>query len=73
MEKGKPGAIIIEGHVQGLSNTRALGEAGIPVIVIDTHNCIARHSRYCKAFYKCPDYLSDEFIELIHTDIPKLK
>ena len=29
----KKGAVIIEGHVQGLSNTRSLGEAGIPVIV----------------------------------------
>ena len=27
----KPGVIIIEGHVQGLSNVRALGEHGIPV------------------------------------------
>jgi len=61
----KPGAIIVEGHVQGLSNTRALGEAGVPVIVLDTHNCIARHSKYCKDFYKCPDYLSNEFIDFL--------
>lgn len=57
----KPGAIIIEGHVQGLSNTRALGIAGIPVIVIDKNNCLARYSKYCKKFFYCPDYISDEF------------
>ena len=57
-----PGAIIIEGHVQGLSNTRSLGEKGIPVIVIDKVNCIARYSKYCKKFFLCPDFNSDEFI-----------
>lgn len=55
------GAIIIEGHVQGLSNTRALGEQGIPVWVIDKTNCIAQYSKYCKKFIKCPDFQSDEF------------
>ena len=59
----KPGALIIEGHVQGLANTRLLGQAGIPVIVIDKENCVAKYSKYCKAFYKCPDYLSDDFID----------
>lgn len=57
----KNGAIIIEGHVQGLSNTRSLGEAGIPVYVVDTTNCIAKHSRYCQNFFRCPEYKSDEF------------
>ncbi len=57
----KPGAIILEGHVQGLSNTRSLGEAGIPVYVVDKTNCIARYSRYCKKFFLCPDFSSDEF------------
>jgi len=56
----KQGAIVIEGHVQGLSNTRALGSKGIPVYVIDTHNCIARYSKYCTKFFKCPDYNSDK-------------
>ncbi len=56
-----PGAIIIEGHVQGLSNTRSLGEKGIPVIVIDKVNCIARYSKYCKKFFLCPDFIKDEF------------
>ncbi len=61
----KPGAIIIEGHVQGLSNTRSLGEAGIPVVVVDRHNCIARHSKYCTAFYQCPDFKSEEFVDFL--------
>lgn len=56
-----PGAIIIEGHVQGLSNTRSLGEAGIPVYVVDKMNCIARYSRYCQKFFRCPDFIIDEF------------
>ena len=63
----KPGAIIIEGHVQGLSNTRALGSAGIPVFVVDKSDCVARHSRYCKGFFKCPDYDKDALADfLIH-------
>lgn len=57
----RPGAIIIEGHVQGLSNTRSLGEAGIPVYVVDTYNCIARYSKYCTKFLLCPDFKKDEF------------
>jgi len=63
--RNKPGAIIIEGHVQGLSNTRALGEAGIPVIVVDKNNCIARYSKYCKKFYKSPDFASDELADFL--------
>ncbi len=55
------GAVIIEGHVQGLSNARSLGEAGIPVIVVDRNNCIARYSRYCKMFYSSPDFDTDDF------------
>lgn len=61
----KKGVIIIEGHVQGLSNTRALGEAGIPVYVVDTTNCIAKYSRYCSKFFLCPDFLSDSFAEFM--------
>lgn len=55
------GVVIIEGHVQGLSNTRSLGEAGIPVIVVDRNNCIARYSRYCKRFFYSPDFDTDDF------------
>lgn len=57
----KPGAIIIEGHVQGLSNTRALGSAGIPVYVVDKNNCVARYSKYCKKFFRCPEFILDDF------------
>ena len=57
-----PGAIIIEGHVQGLSNTRSLGAAGIPVYVVDKNDCIARYSKYCTRFFKCPDFILDDFV-----------
>lgn len=62
---GKPGVIIIEGHVQGLANTRLLGKRGIPVIIVDKGDCVARYSRYCKAYYKCPDYLGDDFADFL--------
>ena len=61
----KPGAIIIEGHVQGLSNVRSLGEAGIPVYVRDKTNCIARFSKYCKNFFICPEFKSEEFADFL--------
>lgn len=57
----KKGAVIIEGHVQGLSNTRSLGESGIPVYVVDKTNCIAHYSKYCTKFFRCPDFETDEF------------
>jgi len=61
----KPGVIIIEGHVQGLSNVRALGEQGIPVWVIDKSNCVARYSKYCQNFAICPEYESTSFIDFL--------
>lgn len=61
----KPGVIIIEGHVQGLSNVRALGELGIPVWVIDKSDCIARYSKYCQNFAICPEYESTSFIDFL--------
>ncbi len=59
------GAVIIEGHVQGLSNTRSLGEAGIPVVVIDTDNCLARYSRYCTGFFYSPPFDKDELAQFL--------
>lgn len=59
------GVVIIEGHVQGLSNTRSLGELGIPVYVIDKNNCLARYSKYCRKFFYCPEYLSYDFKEFL--------
>ena len=59
------GAIIIEGHVQGLANVRALGENGIPVYVVDKSCCIARYSKYCKKFYVCPDYKEDKLADFL--------
>ncbi len=61
----KPGVIIIEGHVQGLANLRLLAEEGIPAIVVDKNDCIARHSKYCQAFYRCPDFIEDDFAEFL--------
>lgn len=62
---GLPGVVVIEGHVQGLANTRALGKAGIPVIVVSEFNSLAHYSRYCKKFLKCPPYLSEDFIDFL--------
>ena len=61
----KQGAIVIEGHVQGLSLARSLGEIGIPVYVVDTGNCIARYSKYCRKFFICPNYKEDAFADFL--------
>ena len=61
----KKGAIVIEGHVQGLSNTRSLGELGIPVYVLDVVHCLAQHSKYCTKYFKCPDFKSEAFIQFL--------
>ena len=59
------GAIVIEGHVQGLSNTRSLGELGIPVYVLDVSHCLAQHSKYCTKYFRCPNFKSEEFITFL--------
>ena len=64
-EASLPGVVVIEGHVQGLANTRALGKAGIPVIIVSEYDCLAHYSRYCKKFFRCPHYLSGEFIDFL--------
>ena len=47
------GAIVLGGHVQALGIVRILGRRGISSVVIDeTSRCIARRSRYCRAFYR---------------------
>lgn len=61
----KPGVIVIEGHVQGLANVRILGREGIPVYVVDKNKCIAQYSKYCRKYFKCPDYQSKEFIDFL--------
>ena len=60
-----PGAIVLEGHVQGLSNVRSLGELGIPVYVIDQNRCLAQYSKYCTEHFPCPAYSSNEFPEFL--------
>jgi predicted ATP-grasp superfamily ATP-dependent carboligase len=63
--KNKPGVVIIEGHVQGLANTRAIGNEGIPVIVVDKHNCIARYSKFCQGYFRSPDFQTDDFAHFL--------
>lgn len=65
MNNKLPGVIIIEGHVQGLSNVRSLGEAGIPVYVVDKTDCIARYSKFCNKFFKCADFIEDSFADFL--------
>lgn len=57
------GVIIIEGHVQGLSNARSAAEMGLPVWIIHNGSCIAQHSKACSKFYQCSRYDSEEFIQ----------
>jgi len=59
------GAIVIEGHVQGLSLCRTLGEKGIPVYIVDKRNCVARYSKYARKFFICPDFNEDAFAEFL--------
>jgi D-aspartate ligase len=59
------GVLVIEGHVQGLSNVRSLGEQGIPVWVLDKTKCLAQFSIYCKKFILCPDFNSEEFVPFL--------
>lgn len=65
IESFMKGAIVIEGHVQGLSNTRSLGELCIPVYVLDVTHCLAQHSKYCTKYFRCPKFKSEEFISFL--------
>jgi len=61
------GAVVIGGHVQGLGIVRILGKHGVPCYLLDdTSVNIARHSRYCKKFFKIPgtSSLTDYLINL---------
>lgn len=61
-----PGVIVIDGHVQGLSLTRSLGELGIPVYVVDRNKfAISKYSKYCQKFFISPDYLDDVFPDFL--------
>lgn len=59
------GAIIIDGHVQGLSIIRSLGMAGIPSVVVEAKPGIARYSKYCKNAFKSPEYTDPGFIDFL--------
>ncbi len=57
------GAIILGGHVQALGIIRILGRTGVHTIIIDkTRKNIARHSRFCNAFFKSSD---DDLLSLL--------
>lgn len=60
-----PGAIIIDGHVQGLAIIRSLGMGGIPTIVVEAKPGIARYSKFCLAAYKSPDYTDPDFVDFL--------
>ncbi len=54
----KKGVILLGGHIQGLNIVRIYGKKGIPVILIDRDEFnLAKHSKYCKKFYKSSDFL----------------
>jgi predicted ATP-grasp superfamily ATP-dependent carboligase len=61
----KPGVIIVEGHVQGLSNLRSIAELGVTTWVIDKKECIAAASKFCSNFIQCPDFISPDFAEFL--------
>lgn len=47
------GIIVFGGHIQGLGIIRIYGENGIPSVLLDdTNHNIARHSKYCRSFFK---------------------
>lgn len=64
-EEKRHGVVVVEGHVQGLANTRLLGKKGLPVIIVDKADCIARYSKYCTKFFVCPDYVTDGFVQFL--------
>lgn len=65
-ENKTTGVVIIDGHVQALALTRSLGEQNIPVFIVDKNSFgVARFSKYCKKFFKSPDYLSAEFVPFL--------
>ena len=54
---------MLGGHVQALGIVRILGKRGIPVAVIDnTSCCIARRSKFCRAFHRVPDAMLEGFL-----------
>lgn len=64
-QSDKPGVVILEGHLQGLSNLRSLGELGIPAFVVDTTRCVAQYSRFCTKHFRCPPFQSPDFVPFL--------
>jgi D-aspartate ligase len=54
---GTVGAVVVGGDYQGLGIARSLGQAGVPVRVLDDELSIARVSRYVSRFERTPDLL----------------
>lgn len=65
LESNIPGAVIIDGHVQGLGLIRSLGEKGIPSVVVESKNGLAQYSKYVKGHFISPEYLTDEFADYL--------
>jgi len=52
------GVIVLGGHIQGLNIIRIYGKSNFPAILIDKDSLnLAKHSKYCKKFYKTNDYM----------------
>ncbi len=54
------GAVVVGGDYQGLGIARSLGRAGVPVVVIDDEQSIARVSRHVTRFERVPDLLDPD-------------
>ena len=63
------GVIVLGGHVQGLGIIRIFGKNNIPCVLLDNTDInIAKHSKYCNAFYQYDeDGLFDYLVELGET------
>ncbi len=65
----KSGVIVLGGHIQGLNIIRIFGQNSIPSILLDRERFnLAKHSKYCKAFYHCRD---KEYLEMLLDFIDK--
>lgn len=58
--ESKKGVIVLGGFIQAVSLIRSFSELNVPVYVANEQNCIARYSRYCGKFIKCPGPESPE-------------
>ena len=69
LQSNQKGIIVLGGHVQGLGIIRVFGKNDISCVLLDSTGInIAKHSKYCSAFYKYDeDCLLDFLLELGET------